>query len=196
MFRQSSVPQDAPSHSAAPQSATPHRANAPAATWSSERVEQLMTGFRAGLTCSQIANDIGVTRNAVIGKMNRLGLSRPRDVISRQFEQGRAARLARPKQPRGFGRKRLHLNILAQHEMLATAFPDPPPRAAAVPIHNGRGCTLLELGQHHCRWPINSPGADDFCFCGNEPLKGLPYCPGHSRMAYRRTARPRMSARA
>ena len=30
---------------------------------------------RAGLTCSQIAAEIGVTRNAVIGKIHRLGLS-------------------------------------------------------------------------------------------------------------------------
>ena len=25
----------------------------------------------------------------------------------------------------------------------------------------------------------------DFCFCGNEPVKGLPYCLGHARIAYR-----------
>jgi hypothetical protein len=36
-----------------------------------------------------------------------------------------------------------------------------------------------------CRWPISNPGAEDFCFCGNEPVKGLPYCPGHARIAYR-----------
>ena len=36
-----------------------------------------------------------------------------------------------------------------------------------------------------CRWPISSPGAKDFGFCGNEPVKGLPYCLGHARIAYR-----------
>ena len=43
--------------------------------WTSERVEQLRTYVNAGLTCSQIALEIGVTRNAVIGKIYRLGLS-------------------------------------------------------------------------------------------------------------------------
>jgi hypothetical protein len=48
-------------------------------------------------------NVLEVTRNAVIGKMNRLGLSRPKDVIARQLEQRRAARLARPKFLQGLG---------------------------------------------------------------------------------------------
>src|SRR5262249_60805392 len=69
------------------------------ATWNSERIELLKRCFHAGLSCSQIAREIGVTRNAVIGKMNRLGLSRPKDVIGRQLERGRAARPARPKTP-------------------------------------------------------------------------------------------------
>ena len=67
------------------------------ATWTSERIELLKRCLYAGLSCGQTAREIGVTRNAVIGKMNRLGLSRPKDVIGRQLEQRRAARLARPR---------------------------------------------------------------------------------------------------
>jgi GcrA cell cycle regulator len=68
------------------------------ATWTSERVELLKRYLHAGLSCGQAAREIGVTRNAVIGKMNRLGLSRPKDVIGKQLE--RAARLAHPKTAR------------------------------------------------------------------------------------------------
>ena len=50
------------------------------ATWTSERIELLKRCLYAGLSCGQTAREIGVTRNAVIGKMNRLGLSRPKDV--------------------------------------------------------------------------------------------------------------------
>ena len=50
-----------------------------------------------------------------------------------------------------------------------------------------RGCTLLELAHGQCRWPINEPGADNFCFCGNEAFQALPYCVGHARLAYRST---------
>jgi GcrA cell cycle regulator len=147
------------------------------ATWTSERIELLKRCLHAGLSCSQIAREIGVTRNAVIGKMNRLR-SRPKDVIGRQLEQRRATRLARPK-----------THIFAQHEMLMAAFPRPQPPAEVIPIYNGRGCTLLELSQGKCRWPIGKPGAEDFCFCGNEPVEGLPYCLGHARIAYRSVGR-------
>ena len=152
------------------------------ATWTSERIELLKRCLHAGLSCGQTAREIGVTRNAVIGKMNRLGLSRPKDVIGRQLEQRRAARLARPKTPRTWRSKRPRLNIFAQHERLMAVFSSPQPPAEDIPIYSGRGCTLLELSQGKCRWPISSPGADDFCFCGNEPVKGLPYCPGHARI--------------
>ena len=44
------------------------------ATWNPERVAQLRAFIGAGMTCSQIAAEIGVTRNAIIGKIHRLGL--------------------------------------------------------------------------------------------------------------------------
>ena len=82
--------------------------------------------------------------------------------------------------------------------MLIAAFPAPQPHAEDINIYNGRGCTLLERSQGRCRWPISNPGAEDFCFCGNEPVKGLPYCLGHARIAYRpgRIAAARVRERA
>src|ERR1700751_998939 len=44
--------------------------------WSEDRVEQLKTLWTEGLSASQIARALGgVTRNAVIGKVHRLGLA-------------------------------------------------------------------------------------------------------------------------
>ena len=160
---------------------------ADSATWHAERVDMLKRCFEAGLTCSEIAREIGVTRNAVIGKLSRLGLSRPRDVLAKPLR--RAAALGRPKIPRSRRLTRASANILTQREMLRNAFAaaDPiPEENPVIPIDNGRGCTLLELGDQKCRWPINDPGSHDFCFCGNEPVSGFPYCAGHARMAYRR----------
>jgi GcrA cell cycle regulator len=158
------------------------------ATWTSERIELLKRYLHAGLSCGQIAREIGVTRNAVVGKRNRLGLSRPKDVIGRQLEERRAARLAHPKTRRTWCPNRPRLNIFAQHERLMAAFPSPQPTAEDVPIYNGRGCTLLELSQGKCRWPISSPDADDFCFCGNEAAKRLPYCLGTRALRIGRSA--------
>jgi hypothetical protein len=71
-------------------------------------------------------------------------------------------------------RKRPRLKIFAKYEMLIPAFPGPQPHSKDIPIYNGRGCTLLELSERKCRWPISNPGADDFCFCGNERSMGCP----------------------
>jgi len=62
---------------------------------------------------------------------------------------------------------------------------NPPLAFVEVPGDCANRCSLFELQQWHCRWPISDPGAEDFGFCGNNPVKGLPYCAAHARMAYR-----------
>jgi GcrA cell cycle regulator len=145
------------------------------ATWTSERVEQLKGCISAGLTCSQIAAEIGVSRNAVIGKMNRLGLSRPREVLAREPQAKRAA-----------WRSRNVTRLFTQHRVFVEL---PPAPAEATAIYNGPGCSLLDLSPGKCRWPISEPGAHDFCFCGSQQVEGLPYCAGHARLAYKSAAR-------
>jgi GcrA cell cycle regulator len=153
------------------------------ATWTTERVDALRQYFAAGLSCGQIAREIGVTRNAVIGKMNRLGLTRPRELVARQVRE----RTARPKSPmREIWRRERRASVSEQQRLLVEAYAEPR-LPEEIPIRNGRGLSLLELPRDGCRWPISAPDAD-FCFCGSEPVKGLPYCVGHARLAYRPSA--------
>ncbi|MBR0695804.1 GcrA family cell cycle regulator [Bradyrhizobium lablabi] len=148
-------------------------------TWTPERVEQLKSYFEAGLSCRDIAFSIGVSRNAVIGKLSRLNLTR-----------GTAGAERRPRKRSGeHPRKQTAKQQLL---MLRSAYGDPQEEDA--PVVSANSCSLLELSEQRCRWPISTPGADDFCFCGNTPLGGLPYCLGHYRLAYQfgprqRTAR-------
>src|SRR4051794_7997204 len=151
-------------------------------TWTAERVELLKLRFEAGLSCREIADDIGVSRNAVIGKLSRLNLTRGKGGDQRRPPRKEAAKGHRPRAvPR------------VQYQMLVTLYADPTPTADDEPIQNGPGCSLLELSAERCRWPINTPGSEDFCFCGNMPLDGLPYCAGHTRLAYRPGSRQRVA---
>ncbi|HML12178.1 MAG TPA: GcrA family cell cycle regulator [Xanthobacteraceae bacterium] len=149
--------------------------------WTSARTELLKKLFDAGLSCSQIAGEIGTTRNAVIGKMHRLGLSRPKDLFRDRLKARRApkdtwrAKTLRPKIP--------GLSISAQREMLRSAYPGP--SSSDVLVDSPHKCSLLDLNQAQCRWPISEPGARDFAFCGNPAVDGLSYCLGHARLAYR-----------
>src|SRR5204863_8999664 len=54
---------------------------------------------------------------------------------------------------------------------------------------SAKACSLFELQQWHCRWPVGDPSSEDFGFCGNMRIAGLPYCAAHARIAYRRSAR-------
>src|SRR6476660_3908002 len=78
----------------------------PRSPWTTERVAMLRSFFNAGLSCAQIAQEIGVSRNAVIGKMNRLGLSR-----GRRTAAAGTPRAASPRRPHVLT-QRLALNSL------------------------------------------------------------------------------------
>jgi GcrA cell cycle regulator len=150
-------------------------------TWTTERVELLKGLFAAGLSCREIAGDIGVSRNAVIGKLSRLNLTRE--------PTGEARRPARKKDVANGHRPGSVPRL--QYRMLQKLFAEPEP--ADEPVHSEHCCSLLELSEEKCRWPISTPGAADFCFCGNTPLKGQPYCAGHIRLAYRPGSRQRLA---
>jgi GcrA cell cycle regulator len=150
-------------------------------TWTDERVELLRSRFAAGLSCREIACDIGVSRNAVIGKLARLNLTRGK---RSKLRRGERKDDGKGKRPRSVPR--------VQYQMLRTLYAEAEPAAAEI-IQSEHRCSLLELSETRCRWPISTPGAEDFCFCGNTPVDALPYCAGHTRLAYRPGSRQRVA---
>ena len=159
---------------------SPTSSPASSPTWTDERIELLKQHFEAGLSCREIAADIGVSRNAVIGKLSRLNLTRSRAVEDRRLERSLAPARGTRAVPR------------LQYEMLATIYGETDASVVAGPIDDANRCSLLELAENRCRWPISTPGAEDFCFCGNAAPDGQSYCAGHSRLAYRPNSRARM----
>ncbi|MGB7831635.1 MAG: GcrA family cell cycle regulator [Xanthobacteraceae bacterium] len=147
-------------------------------TWTTERVELLKSHFEAGLSCREIAASIGVSRNAVIGKLSRLNLTR--------------GKINAEPRPRTTGKRSSRSVPHLQYQMLRAVYEGEPPVDNA-PIASEHRCSLFELSKERCRWPISTPGAEDFCFCGNMPLDGMPYCSGHTRLAYRSGSRTRVA---
>jgi GcrA cell cycle regulator len=144
--------------------------------WTDERVELLKKLWLDGHSASQIAKQLGeVTRNAVIGKVHRLGLS------------GRAtpSQPARPafKTPRP---PRPVVTSPPVQRRSAEVRPAPPPPVAAPVVYvEERGtATVLTLGAHMCKWPIGDPASDEFTFCGRRAGDEGPYCVEHARVAY------------
>jgi GcrA cell cycle regulator len=150
-------------------------------TWTTERVERLRSYVTAGLTCSQIAGEIGVSRNAVIGKIHRLGLTTSGRAGRRPSALAQRMRTAPAREP---GRRTLIARILRA----SVPGPTIAPVEATVelaPVESTQRCSLLDLAAGGCRWPIGDPGKTDFGFCGHDAITGLSYCAGHARLAYR-----------
>ena len=142
--------------------------------WTEERVETLKKLWLDGLSASQIAKHLGgVTRNAVIGKVHRLGLS------------GRAA----PSQParQVYKAPRPPRPVVASQPVTRRsleAVPAAPQPRAITYVEEPGTATVLTLGAHMCKWPIGDPSTDNFTFCGRRAGSDGPYCVEHARVAY------------
>jgi GcrA cell cycle regulator len=128
--------------------------------WTDERCEWLRRLWTAGLSASDIARQLGATRSGVLGKVMRLGLT-PRK--SSEFKPG-------PPRPKAIARR-----AVTQEEK-----PPPPPEPEPAPP-KPRRLTLLQLREHHCRWPIED---NPFRFCGAYRQSGETYCAYHRDKAH------------
>jgi GcrA cell cycle regulator len=151
-------------------------------TWTDDRVEQLKKLWEGGLSASQIAAELGnVTRNAVIGKVHRLGLSGRAKSPSSAAPRPRKTRPA-PQQMVRMSRPVARGNTALAHNYEVEMEPDPIAYDNVVPM--SQRLTLVELNEATCHWPIGDPSSSDFYFCGGKALQSLPYCAHHSRIAY------------
>lgn len=157
--------------------------------WNDDRVERLVKLYGEGLSASIIADRLGgVTRNAVIGKCHRLGLT------------GRAALVAKPKHNQNRKRPRsqsvkiapskskvVRLGNTAFRRLLETTEPLPPPAETDIPRVSFRD---LDRRQH-CGWVCVEAqkgeliaSLDAPVYCGCKPVPGLSYCEHHARRAF------------
>ncbi len=160
-------------------------------SWTEERVERLTTLWNDGLSASQIAADLGgVTRNAVIGKVHRLGLSGRAKPQPQAASRPRKAReSAAPNRPITIG------NVAVKAEEEAAPEAAPKARPAPVPeVLTFERATILTLTEQTCKWPIGDPSKEDFFFCGRRSEVGIPYCTHHARIAYQPAADRRRKA--
>lgn len=159
-------------------------------SWTDERVELLRKLWLEGLSASQIASELshGITRNAVIGKVHRLGLSGR--AKSAQAAVSPAAAPARPKlapAPRAMAPRPIAPMVIGATALAMKPRPAPAPVAApeAVVVPISERVTIMELREAMCRWPLGDPTNAEFRFCGARTCEaGAPYCATHAQLAY------------
>ncbi len=153
--------------------------------WTDDRVEMLKKLWMEGLSASQIANRMGgITRNAVIGKVHRLGLS-GRATTSR-VSRTRTRKPRAPSSPvTNMFRSAGNAALKADQSLAPDYRPEPKPAIIhELQIPPGERASILTLNDNTCRWPIGDPEDEDFYFCGRQPQDNLPYCQHHVSIAY------------
>lgn len=157
--------------------------------WTDDRVATLTKLWADGLSASQIANELGgVTRNAVIGKVHRLGLSgrarsgnstpRTKRTTPRASTYAKSSKAA----SRISGNSGIKL-----HSVSIPRLETAPDAVAPDPLK----LSLIELSDSTCKWPIGDPSTSDFYFCGHKSKDDCPYCEFHSSLAYQPQAERR-----
>jgi GcrA cell cycle regulator len=180
-------------------------------SWNDERVELLKKMWSEGQSASQIAKELGnVTRNAVIGKVHRLGLSNRAGAAPVKPAEKVEAAPARPApkvaetavpapEPRAEKvapqQQAAQPQVPARPKIVPAGQPLPPqpsaneisPEALASVREvekKAKRITLMELTERTCKWPIGDPATDDFWFCGLAVQPGKPYCDAHVGVAF------------
>jgi GcrA cell cycle regulator len=174
-------------------------------SWTDERVETLKKMWNEGQSASQIAKELGgVTRNAVIGKVHRLGLSNrvgaapgpapsgakpAREARAELAEEAGEAAVEAPDRPAERPAPVIRKPVITAGQPL-------PPQPAANEISpealasvrevekKAARISLMELTERTCKWPIGDPATDNFWFCGLAVQPGKPYCEAHVGVAF------------
>lgn len=179
-------------------------------SWTDERVETLKKMWGEGQSASQIAKELGgVTRNAVIGKVHRLGLSnragtgaskadakpKPAKAEAKPKATPKAAAAPKPSVPIAEPTTPPPPISRARRAIIPAGQPLPPqpsaneisPEALAKVSEvekKSKKISLMELTERTCKWPVGDPATDDFWFCGLPVKAGKPYCEAHVGVAF------------
>ena len=146
--------------------------------WNDQAISTLRALWTDGHSTAEIGRRMGITKNAVIGKVHRLGLSGRPSPIRTGPRAPRAKRVTR-------GQPTLPPAFRPVAVVAAPRTSTPPAR----PVATSPLAPLVLPTRGFCQWPVGEPRAPGFRLCDATALYGRPYCETHCRTAYARPAR-------
>lgn len=134
--------------------------------WTPERTKDLMKMWETSkMTAEEIANDLGTTKSAVLGKARRMKLTY-RGVPAKPASERR--------KPTNFDMPHAkNAKLKSAYEAATDVVLDDP----IIPPEQRK--TLLDLEADDCRYPYSSTEEGGIHFCGRERVAGRPYCASH-----------------
>ena len=176
-------------------------------SWTDDRVDLLSRLWLEGKSASQIAAALGggLTRNAVIGKVHRLGLAgrvkasasaagadEDNEVVLGESLEEVVAAPRRAATHAMVVSSPVSMTAAVVHGNTALAIAEQPAAEAAKParapedvvVPMSLKVTIVELRESMCKWPIGDPSSTEFRYCGSPSHHGTPYCQHHGKVAY------------
>lgn len=179
--------------------------------WTEEMVEELKRLWAEGVTTGEIGRRLNISKNSIVGKVHRLGLSGRPSPIKKKSDTTPAAKGQPAKEKSAKPAKKEPTTKTEAKPAKAPAEkkpvskpiakPEPKPQPvaetseediklastlnipSAAPVKKDF-LSLTDLDNHTCRWPIGDPKDENFHFCGKKVRLGQTYCEEHSAIAY------------
>ena len=137
-------------------------------SWNQQKVEDLKKLWNEGVATSRIGEQLGFTKNAVIGKAFRLGLER------RQNSRKKIS------QPASFSSTTLYRETSSPSSSISVK-KEPIRRREKFSFKK----SIVGTGNFRsCQWPIGDPLEEGFHYCGGQNIPTKPYCIEHFKKAY------------
>ena len=183
--------------------------------WDNATLKKLKALTGKGLSTAEIGKRLGLSKNAVVGKLNRMGWNAK---ASTTTEKKKAAATPAKKAVVASASKKTPVKATAKKAAVATTKKSAPKaapvkKAETVPAKKATAAPKPKSGEkksltktlamhqriiqhslemaslkpNQCRWPIGDPDSENFHFCGEQVFVGKPYCYEHCKQAYQFT---------
>jgi GcrA cell cycle regulator len=137
--------------------------------WNETEIGDLRRLCAEGCSARVIADWLGITRNAVIGKVARMGLHLP-GPEPKPKSKGKRSHHRKPPPPQAIPAPRAR-------------FPEPSRTKHGQPELHASPCLITDLTENACHWPMWNHQERDIrakLYCGGMAVEGSKYCPHHA----------------
>lgn len=162
--------------------------------WTPATLNKMKALLEKGMSTAEIGKKIGMSKNAVVGKLNRLGWNSKSTASATKKAPAKKEIVIKVKNPKKTPEKKTPAQIVKEKKIAPA--PKPAAKPAEKPEKSGKknlvahqhmiqhAVELAMLRPDQCRWPIGNPDSENFHFCGEKVFPGKPYCYEHCRAAY------------
>ena len=176
--------------------------------WDNATLKKLKALTGKGLSTSEIGKRLGMSKNAIVGKLNRLGwnakaggaataTTTDKKATAKKLVAKKAVAKAEPAKKTAV-KKAVEKKETSKKAVVKVATKKAAPAkkvdaktsAKNLAMHQRiiqHSLEMASLKPNQCRWPIGDPDSEHFHFCGETVFVGKPYCYEHCKQAYQFT---------